>query len=570
MKYFVTGATGFVGGRVARMLAEAGHSVVALARTPAKARDLSVLGIQVVPGDVTDQASMREPMRGADGVYHIAGWYKLGVNDAREAEAINVQGTRNVLELMRELGIPRGVYTSTLAVYSDTHGPEVDESYRFAGTHLSLYDRTKAEAHQLAEQLIAAGLPLVIVQPGLIYGPGDTSSVRTTLLQYLQRKLPVVPKRTAYSWAHVDDIARAHLLAMQLGRPGQSYHICGSSHTLVEALALAERITGRTAAELSEGGWADIVHPDDLPAAREIADTDELPPKARKALSELAAPGHPGEATAETLRGDSLRVADFFLFDDQNARQIDFFEFSDATINVADLRTLFGTATEGDDELWGTSASELLDGQVRHAADARRRVLQEAGLGFHRRDQILDAAIRRVARHHQHVGHHAYEADRLQVLQRIELQLQQVRGHGLAGVGGQQQRGAIGRGARGQLGGDGVRRAGAVLDHDVLLQRRRELVGEHAGQDVGAAAGRCADHDAQRLVEARRLLGNGERWAAGKKSGGRAAQQPGEEGQGHGSLSPVRSCLIEAEGTKPTQSRDTLPIAVSQALIHFW
>ena len=244
MKYFVTGATGFVGGRVARMLAGAGHSVVALARTPAKARDLSALGIHVVPGDVTDQASMREPMRGADGVFHIAGWYKLGVRDPREAEAINLLGTRNVLELMRELGTPRGVYTSTLAVYSDTHGHEVDETYRFTGAHLSLYDRTKAEAHQLAEQMIAAGLPLVIVQPGLIYGPGDTSSVRTTLIQYLQRKLPVVPKRTAYSWGHIDDVARAHLLAMQLGRPGQSYHICGQSHTLVEALALAEQITG--------------------------------------------------------------------------------------------------------------------------------------------------------------------------------------------------------------------------------------------------------------------------------------------------------------------------------------
>lgn len=250
MNYFVTGATGFVGGRVARMLAEAGHSVVALVRTPAKARDLSALGIRVVPGDVTDQASMREPMRGVDGVFHIAGWYKLGVNDAREAEAINVQGTRNVLELMRELGVPRGVYTSTLAVYSDTHGREVDEGYRFVGRHLSLYDRTKAEAHHLAEQMIAAGLPLVIVQPGLIYGPGDTSSVRTTLVQYLQRKLPLVPKRTAYSWAHVDDIARAHVLAMQLGHPGQSYHICGSSHTLVGALALAEQITGVPAPRL--------------------------------------------------------------------------------------------------------------------------------------------------------------------------------------------------------------------------------------------------------------------------------------------------------------------------------
>ena len=128
MKYFVTGATGFVGGHVARQLIAAGHDVVAVVRTPAKAGDLTDLGIVLHQGDVTDKESMRAPMQGVDGVFHIAGWYKVGVKDKTPGEKINIEGTRNVLELMKELGIARGVYTSTLAVNSDTHGKLVDES----------------------------------------------------------------------------------------------------------------------------------------------------------------------------------------------------------------------------------------------------------------------------------------------------------------------------------------------------------------------------------------------------------------------------------------------------------
>src|SRR5579884_4023999 len=124
-------------------------------------------------------------MAGADGVFHIAGWYKIGTRDKSEGERINVLGTRNVLEVMRELGIPKGVYTSTLAVFSDTRGRLVDETYQYTGKHLSEYDRTKWVAHyEVAEPMIARGLPLVIVQPGLVYGPGDTSGVRTTFVQY--------------------------------------------------------------------------------------------------------------------------------------------------------------------------------------------------------------------------------------------------------------------------------------------------------------------------------------------------------------------------------------------------
>jgi nucleoside-diphosphate-sugar epimerase len=159
--------------------------------------------------------------------------------------AINVNGTRNTLEVMRELGIPKGVYTSTVAVNSDTHGKLVDETYRYTGPHISAYDHTKWLAHyQVAEPMIAQGLPLVIVMPGAIYGPDDTSAIRTVIVDYLQRKLPMLPRVTAYSWGHVEDIARAHLLAMEKGTVGQSYIVAGPTHTLVEAMTLAQRVTG--------------------------------------------------------------------------------------------------------------------------------------------------------------------------------------------------------------------------------------------------------------------------------------------------------------------------------------
>ena len=170
-------------------------------------------------------------MTGVDGVFHIAGWYKIGVRDRPAAVGVNIDGTRNVLELMAELGVAQGVYTSTLAVNSDTHGQIVDESYRFAGRHVSLYDETKAEAHRIAEAFIARGLPLVIVQPGAVYGPGDTSAIRASFLQFLHRKLPAVPKRTAYSWGHIEDTARGHVLAMARGaaRP-QLLHLRAVAH----------------------------------------------------------------------------------------------------------------------------------------------------------------------------------------------------------------------------------------------------------------------------------------------------------------------------------------------------
>jgi nucleoside-diphosphate-sugar epimerase len=257
MKYFVTGATGFIGGRVARQLLAAGHEVITLARTPSAAQDLVTQGVKVHAGDITDKESLRTPMTGVDGVFHIAAWYKVGVRDTSQAEMINVGGTRNVLEMMKELGIPKGVYTSTLTVFSDTRGQMVDESYTYTGpSFLSEYDRTKWKAHyEVARPLMQAGLPLVIVQPGLVYGPGDTSVVHQGWMNYLRGKLPISPSGTTYCWGHVDDIAHGHLLAMEQGKVGESYIIAGPKYSVVEAFTLAEQISGVRAPRLHPAPW---------------------------------------------------------------------------------------------------------------------------------------------------------------------------------------------------------------------------------------------------------------------------------------------------------------------------
>lgn len=256
-RYFVTGATGFVGAEVAKQLLTRGHRVVALVRSLEKAALLKMLGAELHAGDITEPESLRAAMHGVDGVFHVAGWYRTGAPKAAAvATAINVTGTRHVLDVMRELGIPKGVYTSTLAVFSDTHGALVDESYRYDGPHLSVYDRSKWEAHyEVALPAMAAGLPLVVVQPGVVYGPGDTSAIRGLFVRHLRRRLPAVPARTAYCWGHIEDTAQAHIDAMEQGVAGECYIIAGPPHTLREALVKASAYSGRAAPFVGVPPW---------------------------------------------------------------------------------------------------------------------------------------------------------------------------------------------------------------------------------------------------------------------------------------------------------------------------
>lgn len=245
MRYAMTGATGFIGGALARQLVEAGHVVQALVRDPVRADGLRRLGARLVAGDVTAPETLPPLVAGVDGLFHVAAWYKIGARDRALAYRVNVEGTRHVLGAMRAAGVPKGVYTSTIAVHSDTRGRTVDETYRYDGAPINEYERTKWLAHyEVALPMAAAGLPLVIVQPAVVYGPGDTSSVRAAVLDHLHGRLPVMPSGTVMTWAHVEDVARGHVLAMERGRPGESYILAGEALSFEEVFRRASRITG--------------------------------------------------------------------------------------------------------------------------------------------------------------------------------------------------------------------------------------------------------------------------------------------------------------------------------------
>ena len=244
MRYGLTGATGFVGGVLARRLRDGGHDVVALVRDPARAGRLAGLGVELVAGDLSDNLALEQVCTGADGFFHVAGWYKVGSRNPREGWRVNVDGTRNALDAAQRAGVPRVVYTSTLAVNSDTGGAVVDESYRFTGKHLSTYDETKAAAHDVALEFAAAGLPVVVVMPGLVYGPGDTALTGSLIRNVVAGRTVVVPARCAVCWGHVEDIAAGHVLAMSKGVPGSSYMLAGPPARLVDGLRRVASIAG--------------------------------------------------------------------------------------------------------------------------------------------------------------------------------------------------------------------------------------------------------------------------------------------------------------------------------------
>ncbi|MDV3220417.1 NAD-dependent epimerase/dehydratase family protein [Intrasporangium sp.] len=237
MRYALTGATGFLGGELVRQLVDAGHDVVALVRSPARAGRLEAIGADLVEGDLGDSRALDRLLVEVDGLFHVAGWYRLGQRDPSPGQRTNVEGTRNVLLAAQRAATPKVVYTSTLAVNSDTGGRFVDETYEHVGSHLSEYDRTKAAAHAIAKQFAADGLPLVIVMPGVIYGPGDTSQVGDLVERVVAGRRPQVPSAGGrLTWAHVSDVARGHLLAMERGTSGETYMLAGDPATVGELL----------------------------------------------------------------------------------------------------------------------------------------------------------------------------------------------------------------------------------------------------------------------------------------------------------------------------------------------
>lgn len=250
MRAFVTGATGFLGLRVARKLRERGDEVVALVRTPSKAAALRELGVEIVEGDLSDPQAIERGVKGADAVFHIGAVYKVGI-PARERPAMydtNVRGTERVLDAAVAAGVKRIVYVSTGNVYGNTRGKVVDETYvrPQPPQFLSYYDQTKYEAHELARDRIAKGAPLVIVQPGGIVGPDDPSELGNMIDQTRTGKLKLrMFPEAGFNFIHVDDVADGTLLAHDKGRIGESYNLAGPKSTIGELVDKTAEIVGR-------------------------------------------------------------------------------------------------------------------------------------------------------------------------------------------------------------------------------------------------------------------------------------------------------------------------------------
>lgn len=228
---FLTGATGFIGGRLAAALSARGHRLRCLVRRPERAAALRALGAELVVGDVADAGAVRRGMEGADLAYHVAAMYAVGRVDLPAMERTNVEGTRVFLESMAATGITRGVYVSSVVALGPVAEGEGSETAEYTGPFPSEYHRTKTLAHHMARGAQAEGLPLVVACPGYVYGPGDEGPPMDFVFDVLKHRLPGLSTRpTVFSYVHVDDVVAGLVAAGERGQAGAVYVLAGDAH----------------------------------------------------------------------------------------------------------------------------------------------------------------------------------------------------------------------------------------------------------------------------------------------------------------------------------------------------
>ncbi|WP_267221139.1 hopanoid-associated sugar epimerase [Dyella silvae] len=248
MKSLVTGATGFVGSAVVRRLLREDHRVRVLARAGSDRRNLQGIDVEVIEGDLTDAASLAKVCDGCDAVFHVAADYRLWAPQPEQLYRTNVDGTRALLEASKKAGVPRVVYTSSVA----TLGIPGDGSPGDEMTDVSLsdmvghYKRSKFLAEAVVRDYAAQGLPVVIVNPSTPIGPRDIKPTPTGRIvrDAMTGRMPAYVD-TGLNVVHVDDVADGHWLAFQRGVIGERYILGGANLSLRELLFEIADIVGR-------------------------------------------------------------------------------------------------------------------------------------------------------------------------------------------------------------------------------------------------------------------------------------------------------------------------------------
>jgi dihydroflavonol-4-reductase len=245
MKALVTGANGFTGSHLVKLLLARGDSVVGLVRKSSNVSRLADCDVTFAYGDITDRAALTEAMSGVDVVFHTAAYVELGIVNAAEMQRVNVEGTRAVLEVAKAVNVPKIVYCSTIGIFGDTQGKVINETFQRTQTDFSsAYDRTKYEAQQLVDRAVKDGQWIVSVMPSGIFGIDDPHFL-PVLNAFRKGRLKV--------WAgggrvtgivHVDDLAEAMILAVDRGKSGEYYIISAGDLTTREMFEIFSQVTG--------------------------------------------------------------------------------------------------------------------------------------------------------------------------------------------------------------------------------------------------------------------------------------------------------------------------------------
>lgn len=247
MKALVTGATGFVGGAVARALVTAGVQVRALVRPGSDLRNLDGLKVELVHGDLRDRASLHRALHGCAQLYHVGAHYALWARDPAVFYDINVTGTRTLMETAREVGMQRIVYCSTIGAI----GLPPEGGLGTETTPVSLdqmaghYKRSKFLAEQEVIKLARQGLPVVIVNPSAPVGAADVKPTPTgqMIVDFMKGRM-FAYMETGMNLIDVDDVAAGHLLAMEKGRIGERYILGHKNMMLRDIFEILSRLTG--------------------------------------------------------------------------------------------------------------------------------------------------------------------------------------------------------------------------------------------------------------------------------------------------------------------------------------
>lgn len=248
---FLTGASGFVGSAVARLLLDQGFAVRALVRRNSNPANLAGLGLDVVEGDIRESSQLLQAMRDVRYVFHVAADYRLWAPDPNEIIQTNVEGTRAVMEAALANGVERIVYTSSVATLRPSQdGTAVDEGSPLdEADAIGAYKKSKVLAERLVEQMVAnSKLPAVIVNPSTPIGPRDVRPTPTgrIVIEAACGRMPAYVD-TGLNLVHVDDVAAGHLAALARGRIGERYILGGDDMTLGAMLAEISRLAGRRA-----------------------------------------------------------------------------------------------------------------------------------------------------------------------------------------------------------------------------------------------------------------------------------------------------------------------------------